>query len=75
MYEQEIKIITKDYYNCTPQRKNDKNIIKGILQLKLTKQELLQIDACRIYLKVAYLSDMVTPDGIHILEEVLNYTP
>ena len=47
--------------------------MKGILQLKLSKQQLLQIDVCCIYLKVTYLSNMVTPDGIHILEEVLNY--
>ena len=42
--------------------------------IKLAKQHLLQIDACQIYLKVAYLSDMTTPDSIHILEEVLYYT-
>ena len=47
--------------------------MKGILQLKLSKQQLLQIDVCCIYFKVTYLSNMVTPDGIHILEEVLNY--
>ena len=49
--------------------------MKGILQLKLTKQQLLEIDVCHIYIRVAYLNDMVIFDGIHILEDILNYKP
>lgn len=72
VYEQEIKVMTRRYYYCKSQRKNNKNTIEGILQLKLKTQHIIQIEACRIYLQVAYLSDMVTPDGIKIIEEVLN---
>ena len=47
--------------------------MKEILQLKFTKQQLIQMDACRIYLKIVYLSNIATPDRTHILEEALSY--
>ena len=68
MYKHDITIISKSYYFYRPQRKHGKNIIKGMLQLRLMTQKLIEIDACRIYLQVLNLDDMVTPNGINFFE-------
>ena len=46
--------------------------MKWMLQLKLTTQQLIEIDACRIYLQVLNLNDMITPNGIDVLKRQLN---
>ena len=40
------------------QRSNDRYIMDEILRLHLTKNELIRINACRLYLQITHLSDM-----------------
>ena len=44
--------------------------MKEILQLNLSKTTLIQINACRIYLKVFHLSDMIDPNGKKIGQSI-----
>ena len=44
-------------------RDKDRTIMDGILELKLHPQEVKQVNKCRLYLKVATLSDITTGDG------------
>ena len=63
LYKHNISIFTKDFLTIKSQRKNDKCIMKEILQLNLSKAQLIQINACRIYPQVFHLSDMLDPNG------------
>ena len=38
-----------------------------LMQLNLTKTELIQLKACRMYLKVSLLSDITNPNGKTII--------
>ena len=50
--DNDIKIITKDFFYNRPQRKNDKCVMKEITKQKLTNTQMIQINACRIHLQV-----------------------
>ena len=63
LYKHNISIFTKDFLTIKSQQKNDKCIMKEILQLNLSKAQLIQINACRIYPQVFHLSDMLDPNG------------
>ena len=63
LYKHNISIFTKEFINIKSQRKNDKYIMGEILQLHLSNTSLIQINSCRIYLEVLYLSDMIDPNG------------
>ena len=45
------------------QRRNDKCIMDEVLQSHLTKSKIIQVNACRLYLRIIYLSDIIEPDG------------
>ena len=57
-----IKIITKTYMNIGIQRRNDKIIMDELLQSNLNKSKIIQVNACRLYLQIIYLSDVIEPD-------------
>ena len=45
------------------QRRNDKCIMDEVLQSNLTKSKISQVNACRLYLRIVYFSDIIEPDG------------
>ena len=63
MSRNNIKIITKKYMSLEIQRRNDKCIMDEVLNSNLTKRKISQVNACRLYLRILYLSDIIQPDG------------
>ena len=59
----QIKIFTTTFLTANHQRKNDQSIMVEIRKMKLSKQSNIQINACRLYLQVATLSDIANPEG------------
>ena len=49
--------------NIELQRRNDKRIMDEVLQSNFLKGKRIQVNVCRLYLRVIYLSDMIEPDG------------
>ena len=63
MARNNIKIITKKYMSIEIQRRNDKCILDEVLQSNLSKSKLIQVNTCRLYLQILFLSDIIEPDG------------
>ena len=63
MARNNIKIIIKKYMSIEIQRRKDKCIVDEVLQSNLTKSKLIQVNACRLYLQILYLSDIIEPNG------------
>ena len=63
MTTSQIKIFTTIFLTADHQRKNDKSIMVEVSKMNLSKQSNIQINACRLYLQVATLSDISNPDG------------
>ena len=61
--KKKIKIITKQYMNIELQRRNDKCIMDEVFQLNFSTSKRMQVNSCRLYLQVIYLSDIIEPDG------------
>ena len=74
MAESHIAIYTNDFLTVNLQRNNDRSMMSDINKLNLPKQQKIQINACRLYLQVATLSDIVNPDGRTINELFLEVT-
>ena len=70
-----IKMIIPNTLNFKPQRENDKTIMDIITSNKKNKIQTEQMNICRQYLKIIYLSDITTADGLSITEETLNMIP
>ena len=58
-----IKTFTKEFFEITSQRTNDKCIKVEILKLNLSQTSLIKINACWIYLQVFHLSEMIETNG------------
>ena len=58
-----IKVVTEKFISLNMQRSNDKCIMDEILRLHLTKNKLIRINACRLYLQITHLSDITESDG------------
>jgi hypothetical protein len=43
--------------------------MEALLDTNVSGQELVTCNHCRLYLKVCYLSDITTGDGLYITEE------
>ena len=71
LYKHNISIFTKDFLTIKSQRKNDKCIMKEILQLNLSKTSLIQINSCIIYLQVFHLSDMLNPNSKQVTQDFI----
>ena len=71
MAKSQITIHTNDFFSVNLQRNNDQSIMSEINKLHLSKQQKIQINACRLYLQVATLSDIVNPDGKTINQHFL----
>jgi len=62
-------ILLKHSIRMPPQRTNDQLIMEALLDTNVSGQELVTCNHCRLYLKVCYLSDITTGDGLYITEE------
>ena len=62
MESSQISIFTTTFLTTTLQRKYGKSIISEVSKLNLSKQSNVQINACRLFLQVATLSDISNPD-------------
>ena len=71
IYKHNISIFTKDLRTINSQRKNDKCIMKKILQLHISKAQLIQINSYRQYLQVFHLSDMLDPNGKQLIKNFI----
>ena len=71
IYKHNISIFTKDFLIIKSQRKNDKCIMKEILQLHLSIVQLIQINLCRLYLQVFHLSDMLDPNDKQVIQNFI----
>ena len=71
MGKYKIKILTKDYYNITSQRRNDTCIMKECVQSHLTEGELIQVNICRLFFQVFHHSDIATANGKAIIQAFL----
>ena len=74
MAEYHITIYTIDFLTMNLQRNNDRSIMSEINKLHFSKQQKIQLNACRLYLQVATLSDIVNPDGRTIHQHFLEVT-
>ena len=45
------------------QRRNDKCVMENVLQSNLSTSKRIQVKACRLYVRVVYLSDIIEPDS------------
>ena len=63
MERNNIKITIKKYMSIEIQRRKDKCTVDEVLQSNFTKSKLIQVNACRLYLQILYLSDIIEPDG------------
>ena len=61
MAKSHISIYTNDFLTVNLQRNNDRSIMSEINNLNLPKQQKIQLNACRLYLQVPTLSDIVNP--------------
>ena len=71
MFKNNIHINTYQYFTLKAQRINDRCIMYDLIQLKLTTTELIQLNACRMYLQVSLLSDIKTPNRKKIMIQFL----
>ena len=74
MAESHITIYTAEFLTVNFQRNNNRSIMSEISKLNLPKQQHIQLNACRLYLQVATLSDIVNPDGRTINHHFLDVT-
>ena len=49
--------------NFKPQRINDRTLMDVIIQHQKNNTNIEQLNICRQYLRIIFLSDMITPDG------------
>ena len=66
--ESDITYQVEQVFNPTPQRRGDKTIMDILVKSGVSKQCLVIINACRIFLRVIYLSDIVSADGKMVLK-------
>ena len=61
--------------NLSPPRTNDRTIMEVIIHNKHHGNIIEQLNICRQYLRIIYISDMTTPDGVYINNESLQMIP
>ena len=66
-----IQIATKQYFTPHPQRRNDRCLMKEILNRKLYLAQLILLSTYRLYLQGSHLSDIVYSNGNEINPEFL----
>jgi len=64
----EYQITLQHDITLLPQRQHDLLIMEAFSQMHLSQSELFDCNCCRLYLKVLFLSDIVTGDGCEISE-------
>ena len=63
MENNKIKIVLANTLQFTIQRRNDKCIMDELTRSSSSLKQLIQINACRLYLNIIHLSDIVNPNG------------
>ena len=74
LFKNNIHVITYQFFTIKFQRINDRCIMYELIQLiqlNVTKTELIKLNACRMYLQVLLLSDITTPNGKTIIMQFL----
>jgi hypothetical protein len=62
-------IVLKHSICYLPQREHDLFIMEGLISANISLNDLLACNHCRMYLQVAFLSDIVTGDGLLLLDD------
>ncbi len=62
-------IVLKHSICYLPQREHDLFIMEGLISANISLNDLLACNQCRMYLQVAFLSDIVTGDGLLLLDD------
>ncbi len=62
-------IVLKHSIRHLPQRENDLFIMEGLIQVHTSPTDLIACNHCRLYLQVAFLSDIVSGDGLFLLDD------
>ena len=63
MEKNKITIVLENTLQFNIQRRNDKSIMDELTRGPSTNNQLIQLNACRLYLNIIHLSDIVYPDG------------
>jgi len=70
LHEHNIQI-QDDYWTVPPIRQFDVHLMDAISELHLTPVQLMQLNACRMYLQVTTLAEIVDHTGVSVLPQVL----
>ena len=71
MANNKITIVLANTLQFNIQRRNDKCIMDKLARGSSSLNQLIQINACRLYLNIIHLSDIVNPDGKTINNNLL----
>ena len=63
MAKNKITIVLANTLQFNIQRRNDKCIMDELIRGSSSYNQLIQINACRLYLNIIHLSDIFNPDG------------
>ena len=63
MANNKITLVLANTLQFNIQRRNDKCIMDELTRGSSSLNQLIQINACRLYLNIIHLSDIVNPDG------------
>ena len=66
LQESDCTIEIDDAPTILPRRENDKNIMDDVCQSTTSQTDIEQINWCRLYLQVEYLSDISNLEGTHL---------
>ena len=75
MAEYNIKMFIPQTLQISPQRKNDQTIMDIITSSETKPIIIEQMNLCRQFLKIIYLSDITTADGSSISNDIINMIP
>ena len=75
MAEYNIKMFIPQTLQFSPQRKNDQTIMDIITSSETKPIIIEQMNLCRQFLKITYLSDITTADGTSISNDIINMIP
>ena len=75
MAEYDIHMFIPNTLKISPQRYNDQTIMDIIISTEKNPILIEQINICRQFLKIIYLSDITTADGQYISNNIINMIP
>jgi hypothetical protein len=72
--ESGLNIVIPQLYTPQPLRDNDSNIMSEIMKIEKSPIAIQQVNQCRLFLQVTWLSEITDPQGTSILPEFLEFT-